>query len=127
MRRISKKALFAAIALTGVASSCGGSSGSTSTTAVVADVVVTAESGIRLDQSAYTATSGEISIAYINADTIHHTLIVERDGTKVSGFELHVSRKGDVDQDSVSLEPGTYQLLCTVPGHQNMKASFTVG
>ena len=127
MRRISKKPLFAAIALIGVVSSCGGSSGSTSTTAVVADVVVTAESGIRLDQSAYTATSGEISIAYINADTIHHTLIVEKDGTKVSGFELHVSRKGDVDQASVTLEPGTYQLLCTVPGHQNMKASFTVG
>ena len=119
--------MFAAIALIGVVSSCGGSSGSTSTTAVVADVVVTAESGIRLDQSAYTATSGEISIAYINEDTIRHTLIVEKDGTKVSGFELDVSRKGDVDQGSVTLESGTYQLLCTVPGHQSMKASFTVG
>ncbi|MFA5774194.1 MAG: hypothetical protein WC864_02320 [Ilumatobacteraceae bacterium] len=126
MKRISKKALFTAIALIGVASSCGGSSGSTSTTAVVADVLVTAESGIRLDQSAYTATSGEISIAYINQDTIRHTLIVEKDGTKVSGFELDVSRKGDVDQGTVALQPGTYQLLCTVPGHQNMRASFTV-
>lgn len=127
MRPISKRAFFAAAVLVSVLASCGGSSGSSSTTAVVADVVVTAESGIRLDKSAYSASSGEISIAYINADTIHHTLIVEIDGTKVSGFELHVSRKGEVDEGTVTLEPGTYQLLCTVPGHQNMNASFTVG
>jgi len=39
---------------------------------------------------------------------------------------LDVSRKGDTDQGTVTLDPGTYQLLCTVPGHQNMKAIFTV-
>lgn len=111
----------------GIVASCGGSSDSTPTTAVVADVVVIAESGIRLDQSSYTATSGSISIAYVNNDTIRHTLIVDKDGTKVSGFELDVSKKGDTDQGTVTLEPGSYQLLCTVPGHQNMKASFTIG
>lgn len=110
----------------GVISGCGGSSSSTPTTAVVADLVVTAENGIRLDQTSYSASSGEISIAYINGDTIHHTLAVVKDGTKVSGFELQVNRKGDVDKGTVTLESGTYVLMCTVPGHQNMKASFTV-
>lgn len=127
MKRINIRQFITAIFLAGIVASCGGSSNSTSTTAVVADVVVIAESGIRLDQSSYTASSGSISIAYVNNDTIRHTLVVEKDGTKVSGFELDVSKKGDTDQGTVTLDPGSYQLLCTVPGHQNMKASFTIG
>ena len=118
---------ISATILAGIIASCGDSSDSTSTTAVVADVVVYAERGIQLDQSSYTAAPGSVSIAYVNNDTIRHTLIVEKEGTKVSGFELDVSGKGDTDQGTVTLDPGTYQLLCTVAGHQNMKASFTIG
>ncbi len=118
--------IICATFIAGIVASCGGSSDSASTTAVVADVVVIAENGIRLDRSSYTAASGSVSIAYVNNDTIRHTLIVEKDGSKVSGFELSVSRKGDTDQGTVTLESGSYQLLCTVPGHQNMKASFTI-
>lgn len=112
--------------LVGILASCGGSASSTPTTAVVADVVVIAKSGIQLDQSSYSASTGNISIAYIDDDTIRHTLVVVKDGTKVAGFELKVNQKGDVDQGTVTLEPGTYVLLCTVPGHENMKANFTV-
>ena len=115
-----------AMMLVGALTSCGGSSSSTPTAAVVADVVVTTKSGIRLDQTSYTASSGNISIAYVNDDTIHHVLVIVKDGTKVAGFELQVSRKGDVDQGTVKLEPGTYELMCTVPGHQSMKADFTI-
>ncbi|MEO5975294.1 MAG: hypothetical protein ABIQ38_08860 [Ilumatobacteraceae bacterium] len=127
MKRIIFCQIVAATFLAGIVASCGGSSDSASTTAVVADVVVIAESGIRLDQSSYAASSGSISIAYVNHDTIRHTLIVEKDGTKVSGFELNVSKKGDTDKGTVTLAAGSYQLMCTVPGHQNMKASFTIG
>ena len=65
-------------------------------------------------------------VAYVNDDTIRHTLVVVKDGTKVSGFELHINKKGDIDSGSVALEPGTYELICTVPGHQSMKATLTV-
>lgn len=126
MTRTSKHSFVIAIIFVGVLAACGGSSSSTSTTAVVADVVVNAESGIRLDQSSYTASSGDISIAYVNNDTIRHTLVIVNDGTKVAGFELKVNQKGDVDQGTVTLESGTYVFMCTVPGHQNMKASFTI-
>ncbi len=126
MTRISKHTFIVTTMLAGVLAACGGSSSSTPTTALVADVVVTAQSGLRLDQTSYSASSGAISIGYVNDDTIRHTLVVVKDGTKVSGFELDVSKKGDVDQGTVTLEPGTYEFLCTVPGHQNMKASFTV-
>jgi plastocyanin len=126
MTRISKRSFIIATVLVGALTSCGGSSSSAPTTALVADVVVTAKSGLRLDQTSYSASSGEISIAYINDDTIRHTLVVAKDGTKVTGFELDVSKKRSTDQGTVTLEPGTYEFLCTVPGHQNMKASFTV-
>lgn len=112
--------------LVSVLTGCGGSSSSTPTTEVVADVVVTAESGLRFGQTSYSATAGDLSVAYVNNDTIHHMLVVVNDGTTVGGFELSVSKKGDVDQGTINLEPGNYVLICTVPGHQNMKADFTV-
>ncbi len=107
-----------------VLSACGGST--TSSTPITADLIVTTASGLRFDQSQYTAAAGEISVAYVNQDSIRHTLVVVQDGTKVANFELMVSQKGDVDLGTVKLASGTYELLCTVPGHQNMKASFTV-
>lgn len=126
MTRPTRNHFLIAAMLIGALSGCGGSSSSTPATAVIADVVVTAKSGVRLDQTLYTASPGDISVAYVNDDTIRHTLVVVKDGTKVAGFELQVSRKGDVDQGTVTLESGTYELMCTVPGHQNMKASFTI-
>lgn len=126
MVRIGKSSFIVATVLVGTLASCGGSSSSTPTTAVVADVVVTAKDGLRLDPNSYSAAAGEISIAYINDDTIRHTLVVVQEGTKVEGFELEVSKKGSVDQGTVTLVSGNYVLQCTVPGHQNMNAGFTV-
>jgi uncharacterized cupredoxin-like copper-binding protein len=37
-----------------------------------------------------------------------------------------VNAKGSTDFGTVSLTAGNYVLLCTVPGHQNMKADLTV-
>jgi plastocyanin len=126
MTRIGKRSFIFATVLVGALTGCGGSSSSTPTTALVADVVVIAKNGIRLDQSSYSALTGDISIAYVDEDSIRHTLVIVKDGSEVAGFELKVNKKGDVDQATVNLEPGTYTLMCTVPGHQNMEASFTV-
>lgn len=83
-------------------------------------------SGLRFDKTAYEVAAGESLVAYVNDDTIRHTLVVVKDGTTVSGFELQVNKKGDIDSGSVTLDPGTYELFCTVPGHQSMKAALTV-
>jgi plastocyanin len=83
-------------------------------------------SGLRFDKTAYEVAAGESLVAYVNDDTIRHTLVAVKDGTTVSGFELQVNKKGDVDSGSVTLEAGTYELICTVPGHQSMKAELTV-
>ena len=112
--------------LAGIAVGCSSSSATPDTVPAGTDLEVRALSGLRFDKTSYEVAAGESLVAYVNEDTIHHTLVVVKDGTTVSGFDLHVNRKGDVDSGSVTLEAGTYELICTVPGHQSMKAELTV-
>ena len=107
-------------------SSCGGDTAEPTPVPVDVDLEVHAVPGLRFEQNAYEATAGEISVAYVNDDTIRHTLVVIADGVIDNSFELEVNRKGDVDTGSITLEPGNYVLFCTVPGHQNMKADLVV-
>ena len=110
----------------GIATGCSSSSATPDTVPVGTDLEVHAVSGLRFDKTAYEVAAGESLVAYVNDDTIRHTLVVVKDGTTVSGFELQINKKGDIDSGSVTLEPGTYELFCTVPGHQSMKAALTV-
>lgn len=108
--------------------SCGsGSSGPAQT--VPADVTFTVKAvpSIKFDATSYgPIPAGEVKIGYINEDSIRHTLVIGKDGVKVPGFKLEIKSKGDADSGTVTLEPGTYVLLCDVPGHTNMKATLTV-
>ena len=87
---------------------------------------VHAVSGLKFDKTSYEVGAGDITVGYINEDSIRHTLVVVQGDTKVSGFELKVNKNGDIDSGSVTLAAGNYVLFCTVPGHQNMKADLTV-
>ena len=90
-------------------------------------LVVTAVSGLRFDAETYgPVAAGDIVFGYQNEDSIRHTLIIAKADTKVPNFKLVVAQKGDVDSGSVTLDAGTYTLICDVPGHGNMKASLTV-
>ena len=109
-----------------VTAGCSSSSATPDTVPAGTNLEVHAVTGLRFDKTAYEVAAGESVVAYVNDDTIRHTLVVVKDGTKVSGFELHINKKGDIDSGSVALEPGTYELICTVPGHQSMKATLTV-
>ena len=87
---------------------------------------VHAVSGLKFDKTSYEVATGETFVAYVNEDTIRHNLIVAQGDTKLSGFELKVNKNGDIDTGSITLASGSYVLLCTVPGHQSMKADLTV-
>ena len=110
------------MALTG----CCSSNATPETIPATVDLEVRAISGLRFDKSLYEATAGDIEIAYINDDTIRHTLIVLQDDTKVGNLELSVNKRGDLDIGTINLPAGNYSVFCTVPGHQNMKADLTV-
>jgi plastocyanin len=90
-------------------------------------MVVKAVPSLRFDAAEYgPVKAGEVLIGYSNEDSVRHTLILAKDNTKVANFKLVVGTPGAVDSGTVTLDAGTYTLICDVPGHGNMKATLTV-
>ena len=117
---------FVALAVAGCGSSDGGSGGGATIPANA--TVITAIEGIAWDAKSYTATAvdGKVNIAVTNQSTLPHDLhLVDADSVDV-GLDLKVDKKGNTDSASVALAPGTYQVICTIAGHGNMKATLTV-
>jgi len=125
MIRFAKNSL-AVVAVAVALSACSSSTATPETLPATVGLEVHAVSGLKFDKSAYEATAGDIEIGYVNEDTIRHTLVVVDGDTKMGSFELQVNKRGDTDFGSINLPAGNYVLLCTVPGHQSMKADLTV-
>ena len=125
MIRFAKNSL-SVVAVAVALSACSSSTATPETLPATVDLEVRAVSGLKFDKSAYEATAGDIEVCYVNDDTIRHTLVVIEGDTKVGTFELQVNKRGDTDFGSTNLPAGNYVLLCTVPGHQSMKADLTV-
>lgn len=125
--RLSLRTLFVALIAVSALSACGGgSSAPAETIPADAGLVVKSVKSIRFDASEYSASAGEIKVAFSNEDTVRHTLLVVQDGVKVPDFKLVVPEKGALDVGNINLAAGSYTLICDVPGHQNMKANLTV-
>ena len=125
MKRVLTLTAGLAILLT----ACGGSSTTNEPTETVpaGALVITAKSGLRFDAKEYgPVPAGDVTLGYVNEDSMRHTMLLAKDDVKVPNFRLLVNRKGDVDSGTVSLEPGTYLIFCDVPGHGNMKATLIV-
>jgi plastocyanin len=122
-------ALVGALALAGCGGSSDGDSGSSAAATVPSGaLVVTAVEGIAWDSKTYAATAvdGKVEIAAKNDSSLPHNLhIIDSDNVDV-GLSLSMSNKGDVKTGSVALAPGTYQVICTIAGHGNMKSTLTV-
>jgi len=121
-----KRALPFLVAI-GLLTSCGGGTAAPAETLPAGAMVVKAVSGLRFDKESYgPVKAGEVLIGYSNEDSIRHTLILAKDNMKVPNYKLVIAKKGDVDSGSVTLEAGSYQVICDVPGHANMRATLTV-
>lgn len=123
-----KRALTLSASLALLLTACGGSSTTEPTETVPAGaVVVTAKSGLRFDAKEYgPVPAGDVTLGYVNEDSMRHTLIIAKGDEKVGSFKLVVVDKGSVDSGTVTLDAGTYTLICDVPGHSNMRATLTV-
>ncbi|MFM7411347.1 MAG: hypothetical protein ACKO3L_11230 [Actinomycetota bacterium] len=121
-----KLAIFALTSGAALAACGGGASAPADTLPAGVGLTVTAVPSIRWDATDYTATAGEVLVGLVNEDSVRHTLIVAKDGKKIPNFKLDVGKKGTVDSGTITLEAGSYTLLCDVPGHQNMKATLNV-
>ena len=116
-----------ALAAGALLAACGGGESGPAETVPTGAFVVKAVSGLKFDAKEYgPIPAGEINFGYVNEDSLRHTLIIAEGDTKVPNFKLEVNRKGDVDSGSVTLNAGTYTLICDVPGHGSMRATLTV-
>ncbi len=108
---------------------CGGGSNDSGSTAPLpadADVVVKAVDPLAWDKKDYTATAGDVVIAVENDSSQPHNLrIVDSSDTQLPGA-LDIPSRGDVASETTTLVAGSYTLICTIPGHTNMKATLTV-
>jgi plastocyanin len=124
-----KRHFFApAVALASVLSiaACGGGGGeSDATIPADADVVVLAQDPNKFNAENYTATAGEVTLAYSGESNVAHTLLILDSTGRQVGEKLKVG-KGDVEVGTFALEAGTYSVICDVPGHDAMKAELVV-
>jgi nitrite reductase (NO-forming) len=116
--------------LTLALTACGGGGGSSAPCPPGADrreaaggAVTVCAFDIRFDTKTITAPAGPLAITLINKGAIAHTLRVDPDG-----FELRTPKRHDTETGSVTLEAGTYEFVCTVPGHAQagMKGEIVV-
>ena len=117
---------FIALSLVGCGSSDSGSS--SGATVPANTLVVKALDGIAWDAKSYVATAvdGKVSIAIENESPLPHNLhLLDSDNVDV-GLTLNVTKRGELKSDEYPLAPGTYQVICTITGHGNMKATLTV-
>ncbi len=89
-------------------------------TAVAGDLQIVAED-VEFSPDALSGAGGSVGVLVDNKDPIRHTFTIEALNIEV---ELPANTARRVD---VSAAPGTYEFKCTVPGHENMKGTLTLG
>ncbi len=91
-------------------------------------VEVKAVEGVVWNKKTYTATAknGKVTITGINSSSIAHNLyVVDSTGTVIGDF-INLPTKGSNDTRVLPLSPGTYRIVCKVPGHSNMNSGLVV-
>ncbi|MGC4175848.1 cupredoxin domain-containing protein [Demequina sp.] len=124
------RALRTTLAVTFVAATlaaCGDSEpAQTGSTGQPADATTIAVSATEYtyEVSATTAPAGAITFELTNDGMMEHDLVLEGD----PGGNTEIIGSGETDSFTVTLEPGTYTLYCSVGNHraQGMEFTFTV-
>ena len=133
MRRSGRPALVAAFVLTAVTvAACGGSAASAGPATPVQSGVVAVqaakESAYSFTPSAITVPAGSVTFSVRNAGSEEHEFeVFKADGTTVVD-EIEGLVPGLTKSLTVTLEPGTYQFMCKLNGHDQlgMKGTITV-
>lgn len=101
--------VFALVAATGVDSAQPQSS----------DIEVVA-SGVEFEPTQLTVAAGETGFWLDNQDAVRHTFSIRETDLEIDAPAFS-SQRADF-----ALEPGTYEVFCAVPGHENMRVELTV-
>jgi plastocyanin len=119
---------FIALSIAGCGSSGNGGGSGAGATLPADTLVIKAIEGISWDAKSYAATAvgGKVNIAIEDDSSLPHNLHLLDSNNVDVGLALSVQERGDVKSDDYPLAPGTYQVICTIAGHGNMKATLTV-
>lgn len=77
------------------------------------------------DKEELSAKAGKVTIDFDNPAPIEHNVVIEQDGKEIAGIEPITESKKSFSAD---LEAGSYDYICTVPGHEEagMVGTLTV-
>ena len=89
-------------------------------TALAGDIQIVAEE-VKFSPDALSAEGGSVGVLVDNKDPIRHTFTIEALSIEVE-LPANTARRVDVTAPS-----GTYEFMCTVPGHEEMKGTLTLG
>lgn len=75
---------------------------------------------IDFESAPETLPAGETEITLANQGSVEHNVTIE-------GETIVTAGPGATESGSMTLEPGTYEYICSIPGHeQAMSGEFTV-
>ena len=107
--------------------SAAGSSTSSASTAPSADGIAINVKDFQIDPAAVTVKAGVVTFAVLNqGPTIHNVTV--RDSAGKIAFGSRDLKDEESQTVSGDLKAGTYDLICTLPGHESLgvKAKLTV-
>lgn len=80
---------------------------------------------LRFTTDSLQANAGEVTIVMENPSSIPHNVSLKGNGVDEKG---EIVGKGERSEISATVEPGTYEFYCSVPGHEaaGMKGELTV-
>lgn len=107
---------------------CGGGNESATTTIVDdgSGVVVRALDGLRWENPTYTADAGDVRLVLENTSSQPHNLAIIDAQSAELPVTLDTPSRSDVDEATIALDPGSYALICKIPGHGTMNSTLTV-
>jgi plastocyanin len=80
---------------------------------------------LRFTTESLQANAGEVEIIMENPSSVPHNVAIKGNGVDEKG---EVVGEGEQSRVSATVEPGTYEFYCSVPGHEaaGMKGDLTV-
>ena len=80
---------------------------------------------LRFTTESLQANAGEVTIIMDNPSSLPHNVAIQGGGVDEKG---EIVEKGGQSEVSATLEPGTYEFYCSVPGHEaaGMKGELVI-
>lgn len=106
--------LLAALGL--LLAACGGADGGDHQVRAAEDGVlrVVGQDDLRWDVEQLTAPAGEVTFELECEDAVNHNIVIDE-----LDQEVAECAPGETATGSITLDPGTYTYVCTIPGHES--------